>query len=80
MLALEGNAVAHEAYAHSLGILEREMNMILHYLGSIGTQAALIAGFVFVLYTEEVRHPARRSTPRPRSAQRSHECHARRWI
>jgi cytochrome bd-type quinol oxidase subunit 2 len=64
MLAIEADAISHEALHSSLAILEREMNVVLMYLANVGTQAALIAGFVFVIFydgpdftDEESVHP-----------------------
>jgi hypothetical protein len=54
MLTLEASAIANEAQERGLHILEKEMNAVLLYLSNVGTQAALIAGFVFICFTEEV--------------------------
>ena len=54
MLTLEASAIANEAQERGLHILEKEMNAVLIYLSNVGTQAALIAGFVFICFTEEV--------------------------
>ena len=54
MLAAEANAIADEAFASSLSLLEREMQVVLQHLNNLGTQAALIAGFVFVVYADGV--------------------------
>ena len=41
-----------QALHGSLAILEREMNVVLLYLGNVGTQAALIAGFIFAIMVD----------------------------
>ena len=55
MLQIEANAVANEAFAHSLALLEREMDIVLSHLTNLGTEAALVAGFVFVIFTNEIK-------------------------
>ena len=54
MLEAERAALATEAYHNSLSILEREMGVLLQYLTNIGTQAALLGGFVFGSLATEV--------------------------
>lgn len=54
MLELDANAIAHEAFASTLGLLEKEMNVVLQHIGNLGTQGALIAGFVFSLFLDDV--------------------------
>lgn len=54
MLAVEAQAVSHEAYANTLALQEREMQVILQHLSNLGNQGALIAGFVFVIFTGEI--------------------------
>lgn len=54
MLQVEANAIANEAFAHSLALLEREMDIVLQHLTNLGTEAALISGFVFVIFTNEI--------------------------
>lgn len=51
MLTLEANAIAEEAFRFSLRLLEREMQVILQHLNNLATEAALIAGFVFVVHS-----------------------------
>jgi len=55
MLKIEADAVANEAFAHSLGLLEREMDIVLNHLTNLGTEASLVAGFVFVIFTNEIK-------------------------
>jgi len=52
MLQAERNALHFEAQHSSLGILEREMGIVLQYLVNVGTQAALLGGFAFSLIAE----------------------------
>ena len=55
MLQIEANAVTSEAFATSLSLLEREMDIVLQHLTNLGTEAALVAGFVFVIFTNEIK-------------------------
>ena len=45
MLEVEREAIVKEAYATSLQILEKEMNVVLDSLTGLGTQSALLAAF-----------------------------------
>ena len=63
MLELERQALKWEGYSNSLTIVEREMNVIVAYMSSLGTQAALIGGFSFSFFSaeyfpdEDLMHP-----------------------
>ena len=58
MLEAERQAMKWEAYHSSLNILEREMQLVTDYLANVGGQAALMAGFLFVCFTEEIVVPS----------------------
>ena len=53
MLQVEAHAIRDEALTAALGLLEREMHLVVNHLPNLGTQAALISGFVFVLIADE---------------------------
>ncbi|KAJ8602999.1 hypothetical protein CTAYLR_001526 [Chrysophaeum taylorii] len=50
MLEAEREALRWEAFHSSLNVVERELNTLTNYLSNIGTQAALISGFVFATF------------------------------
>ncbi|KAL1511933.1 hypothetical protein AB1Y20_005214 [Prymnesium parvum] len=57
MFAAERDALKWEAYSGALGIQEREMTVLMSYLDNLGTQAALLAGFAFTCYTDDLGLP-----------------------
>lgn len=73
MLQAEATAITHEAFHSGSALAPRhpragdecDTNVGI-YLSNVGTQASLIAGFVFVLFTEEV--PVRVDTVHPTSS------------
>ena len=57
MFAAERDALKWEAYSGALSIQEREMTVVMSYLDNLGTQAALLAGFAFTCYTDDMGLP-----------------------
>jgi len=54
MLRMEADAVTSAAFVNSLALVKREMELVVKQLMNIGTEAALLAGFSFIIFKDSV--------------------------